>query len=63
MCFADGTRLPAETIEDVYAHAWSQRYETPWKEGDVLVVDNAVAMHARTPYVGARRILVSLLTR
>ena len=59
--FADGTPLPQDFVEDVYAYAWSKRYETPWKQGDVLVVDNAVSMHARTRYDGERRILVSLL--
>jgi alpha-ketoglutarate-dependent taurine dioxygenase len=59
--FADGTRLPEDAVEDVYAFAWSQRYEAPWSKGDVLVVDNDVAMHARTRYVGERRVLASLL--
>ncbi len=32
----------------------------PWQKGDVLVLDNVLAMHGRAPFSGKRRILASL---
>jgi len=32
----------------------------PWKKGDVLLVDNRLVMHSRSPYTGQRRILASV---
>jgi len=34
----------------------------PWKKGDVMVLDNVLAMHGRAPFSGKRRIL-TMLTR
>ncbi len=31
-----------------------------WKKGDVLLIDNALVMHSRRPFAGARRILASI---
>ncbi|MGH2941548.1 MAG: TauD/TfdA family dioxygenase [Solirubrobacteraceae bacterium] len=28
-----------------------------WRAGDVLVVDNYVTLHARSPFMGARRVV------
>lgn len=32
----------------------------PWQKGDVLVLDNVLAMHGRAPFTGKRRILAAL---
>jgi hypothetical protein len=32
----------------------------PWQDGDLLVVDNVAAAHAREPYSGPREVLVGL---
>jgi alpha-ketoglutarate-dependent taurine dioxygenase len=32
----------------------------PWKRGDVLVLDNVLAMHGRAPFTGERRILAAM---
>ena len=31
-----------------------------WQAGDVMLVDNMLASHARRPFTGARRVLVSM---
>lgn len=45
------------TIRDVYADAARQ---FDWREGDITVFDNMLAAHARRPFVGTRRVLVSM---
>jgi alpha-ketoglutarate-dependent taurine dioxygenase len=32
----------------------------PWQAGDVMVIDNILAMHGRKPYRGPRRIVVAM---
>ena len=32
----------------------------PWKKNDLLFLDNTKTAHGRNPYLGSRRILVSL---
>lgn len=32
----------------------------PWQEGDIIMLDNMLAAHARNPYVGPRRIVVAM---
>lgn len=58
--FGDGSIIDDEVIEkisDLY-----RRLQTffPWQVGDVMVVDNMLAAHARNPYVGQRKLLVAL---
>ncbi|MGH9366268.1 MAG: TauD/TfdA family dioxygenase, partial [Thermoanaerobaculia bacterium] len=32
----------------------------PWKEGDVLMLDNMLAAHGRRPFVGPRNVVVGM---
>ena len=32
----------------------------PWRDGDVLMLDNLLCAHGREPYAGKRRVLVSM---
>lgn len=60
-CFyGDGSPIEDEVIDaisDVYRELQT---DFPWKVGDVMVVDNMLAAHARNPYVGDRKLLVAL---
>lgn len=61
--FAKNERpIPVDFVEDVQRVAWEGRYECSWEQGDVLVVDNAITMHARNPFAGNRTIHVRMLT-
>jgi alpha-ketoglutarate-dependent taurine dioxygenase len=59
-CYGDGSPIEAEVLEhlrEVYRQAM---IEFPWQRGDVLLLDNMLAVHARNEYQGSRRILVSM---
>jgi alpha-ketoglutarate-dependent taurine dioxygenase len=61
--FGDGSELGADVVEELreaYAQASSQ---LPWERGDVLLVDNMLAAHARAPFRGPRRIAVMMTER
>ncbi len=58
--FGDGSPI-AEPLADEVREAY--RLETvsfPWRRGDVLMLDNMLAAHGRTPFRGARQILVGM---
>mmetsp|Transcript_15969 Transcript_15969/g.39520 ORF Transcript_15969/g.39520 Transcript_15969/m.39520 type:complete len:165 (+) Transcript_15969:485-979(+) len=56
----DGSLLPAQFMRDLGAILDKNCVAFDWHHGDVLLVDNVLAMHARTSFTGKRRILASL---
>lgn len=59
-CFGDGTPIDQETIEELRAAYAAASAELPWCVGDVLMIDNMLTAHARQPFAGPRRIVVSM---
>ncbi len=52
-------------IEDAVIHAICDAYQEaevsfPWRVGDIMMLDNMLAAHARNPYVGLRKLYVSM---
>ena len=59
MLFADGSEIPRKYVEHVEQLIWDNMIATPWKLGDVLMIDNFSTSHGRLPYKGPRDILVA----
>ncbi|MCA9082464.1 MAG: TauD/TfdA family dioxygenase [Planctomycetaceae bacterium] len=59
--FGDGSPLDPATMRTVIEMAEEITFNTPWKTGDVALVDNYVAMHGRRTFKGTRRVLASLV--
>lgn len=60
--YGTGEPIEPETLDhirDVYARL---AVEFPWQQGDVLLLDNMLTAHGRTPFTGPRRILVCMAT-
>ncbi|TMQ07677.1 MAG: hypothetical protein E6J90_42855 [Deltaproteobacteria bacterium] len=58
--YASGTAID-HTVAEAVAEAYErEQVSFPWRTGDVLVLDNLLTSHGRTPYSGTRRILVAL---
>ena len=58
--FGDGTRIDtaiAANIKNAYA---AEKLVFPWREGDVMLLDNMMVAHARELYVGARNVIVAM---
>ncbi len=59
-CFGDGTEIPISDLEAVRAAYRRTEVVFPWHAGDVLILDNVLAMHGRKPFEGDRRVLVAM---
>lgn len=58
--FADGGAIPDEYVRHVRDVGWQCAFDVQWSAGDLLLVDNVAAAHARRPFRGDRRILVAM---
>ncbi|HTZ80075.1 MAG TPA: TauD/TfdA family dioxygenase [Stellaceae bacterium] len=58
--FGDGTAIGDDMLAELRATIRAETVEFPWQVGDLLVVDNILALHGRAPYQGERRILVAM---
>lgn len=54
--FADGGVIDDETMRSVRAVMDANRLVFDWQQGDILLIDNLLAMHGRHPFTGPRRI-------
>lgn len=58
--FGDGTLIPPEYLETIRQATQRHIVSTPWRQGDLLILDNMLVAHGRMPFKGPRKILVSM---
>lgn len=58
--FGDGTPIPDDVVAEVLRVYRQLACSFPWREGDVLLLDNMLTAHSRNPYEGSRKIVVAL---
>jgi alpha-ketoglutarate-dependent taurine dioxygenase len=58
--FGDDTPIAAALLEHIRDTARKSAVVFPWREGDVLMIDNMLTCHGRMPYAGPRKILVAM---
>ena len=56
----DGTKLDADAVRVAIELCEELTYDHQWQPGDIVLLDNTVAMHARRPFVGKRKVVASL---
>jgi alpha-ketoglutarate-dependent taurine dioxygenase len=58
--FGDGTPIDDAAIGQISAAFDRHRWSFPWRDGDVLLVDNLAVTHGRNAFEGNRRVLVAM---
>lgn len=58
--FCDGEEIPLTMFEEIRSVAEKNMVIFEWEQGDLMLVDNILTAHGRTPFEGPRKILVSM---
>lgn len=58
--YGDGSRIEPETLDHIAECYESAKTDFLWEKGDVIMLDNMLVAHARTPYRGERLIALAL---
>jgi alpha-ketoglutarate-dependent taurine dioxygenase len=60
-CFyGDGSVIEDTVMEAICEAYQAMEVSFPWRQGDILLLDNMLMAHARNPYEGQRKIYVSM---
>jgi hypothetical protein len=58
--FGDGGEIDVRDLDHIRGVIKELSSATPWREGDILVVDNMLACHGRNPFTGSRKIALAM---
>jgi alpha-ketoglutarate-dependent taurine dioxygenase len=58
--YGDGTPIEDEVIAGIHAAFEAETVAEPWRDGDVMLIDNVLVSHGRQPYTGPRKVLVAM---
>lgn len=58
--FSNGNKIPREDLYHIMDTLEANTVYFPWQKGDLLVLDNVLAMHGRATFTGKRRILTAM---
>ncbi|WP_432721086.1 TauD/TfdA family dioxygenase [Jeongeupia wiesaeckerbachi] len=58
--YGDGSVIDDATLAHVRSVLDKHKVAFPWQSGDVLMLDNMLAAHARSPFKGKRKVVVAM---
>ena len=58
--YGDGRAIEDAVLDEIRAVYAATQVAFPWQAGDVLMLDNMLVAHGRTPFVGDRRVVVAM---
>lgn len=58
--FGDGSPIEENALEEIRRVYRSESIDVPWRNGDLVLLDNMLAAHGRAPFSGPRKIVVAM---
>jgi alpha-ketoglutarate-dependent taurine dioxygenase len=58
--YGDGSPIESSILDEIRGIYQDAAVTFPWREGDILMLDNFLSSHGREPYVGPRSIVVAM---
>ncbi|GAB4193605.1 MAG: TauD/TfdA family dioxygenase [Roseiflexaceae bacterium] len=58
--YGDGTPIDPAVVDAIREAYDRETIAFPWQEGDLMMLDNMLVAHGRSPYTGPRKILVGM---
>ncbi|MBO1255578.1 TauD/TfdA family dioxygenase [Alteromonas sp. 5E99-2] len=58
--YADGSVISDEVFDEVRQVLAQETVLFPWQDGDVVMLDNMLVAHGRTPFEGPRKVVVAM---
>ncbi len=58
--YGDGSAIEPEVLDELRAAYAAETVTFPWRQGDVLLLDNMLTAHGRESYQGARKVVVGM---
>ena len=58
--YGDGSPIEPEVMEHLRGLYHSETVSFPWEKGDVLMLDNMLVAHSRSPFSGPRKVVVGM---
>lgn len=58
--YGDGAPIEPEVLAQLHAAYQAETVAFPWHKGDLLMLDNMLVAHGRSPYAGPRKIVVAM---
>lgn len=58
--YGDGSEIEDSSLDEIREAYRQETIMFPWQVGDILMLENMLVAHGRTPFVGSRKVLVGM---
>ncbi len=58
--YGDGSQIEDDVLDEIRDVYRQEQVVFHWQEGDILMLDNMLMAHGRTPFIGPRKVLVGM---